>query len=310
MVLSQLILRFVVFIVVATAPLALQTGSCYAAEKSDVSEAGSALNVGELEEKANQYYWSGKIKEAQKLCKSIVEKGACLERNPAPECARKLLNLGLCHVKLQEFDQAKKFLKKALSILEDNGEGQSLAAADCSGALAECVYNDGNFPKAAKFYERALAILDEELGTWHQDSLYTLEGLGGSYYSADEYEKSLPHYRRIAQIDLLAYGPDHARVGLSLNNLSDVYHKLKDYDAAKPLFEQAVWIFRKTRSHDYLKQFKTSDVGDQYSPEELKTIKKRIVDVVMGSEIPPEIALVSFELLKSPGFDPYINRRY
>ncbi|MCA9800958.1 MAG: alpha/beta fold hydrolase, partial [Cyanobacteria bacterium HKST-UBA02] len=250
----------------------------------------------EEQKTANKLFWDG---EYQKALDCLL---ASPEENP-----RYFGNLGFLYIGLDKADDAESSFKKALDLADKTRSGKkkssALDLADFNIGLAEARYLKGQFSRAMEGYEKALHTYERVYGKFSPALLPALQGVGGCYYGMGEYEKALPCFRRVAQIDVVQYGADHKRVGMSLNNLSDVYYKLGTCGAARPMFEQSFWIFKQDSTNNLLAEFDKPEAGKRFSKDELAVIRKRIKDVVMGTANHPEIRKVTYKLLEEPGFD-------
>jgi serine/threonine protein kinase/tetratricopeptide (TPR) repeat protein len=133
--------------------------------------------------------------------------------------ATSLHNAGELYTRLERYDEAEKFLQRALSIREKVLENAETARTIC--ALARLNHGRGNRDKAERFYRQSLAIREKVLGREHADVAESLSGLAGvlSLKRIDEAERLA---RRSISIREKALGENHPDVAESLSRLVEV----------------------------------------------------------------------------------------
>ncbi|HEY8459767.1 MAG TPA: tetratricopeptide repeat protein, partial [Blastocatellia bacterium] len=90
-----------------------------------------------------------------------------------PRLATSLHNAGELYVRLEKYDEAERFLQRALSIRKS--DDAETARTIC--ALARLNYGRGNRDKAERLYRQSLAIREKVLGKDHPDVAESLSGL-------------------------------------------------------------------------------------------------------------------------------------
>lgn len=261
---------------------------------------------------ASEAYFHGDFRLAKQHCLSLAKSKAGRTAVQTPDDlevstnsfelareARLSINLGLCFLGLKEPDKAKRWFEHAFKLI---GKQTSFDIADCLTGLGECHYMQGQSKLSMKEFSAAVSIYRKLLGDWHPDTIPALEGLAGSHYQQGDYQTALPLYEQVARIDLAQYGPVHPRLGFSFNNIAEVYYKLNGCTSSREHFEQAIWIFKKQSTDRLLAKLETESSG--IDDTKLATMRKRIIDSIMGTTGRPDIAEVSYALLKTENFNP------
>lgn len=274
-------------------------------ESKSSSKTSSKTAIGDLASKlqsANKSFWQGDYNNAREVLNAIVSSHKD-SSDDVHGYTRILINLGLLNLVQENPERASDLFNEAKERIKKQEESDEVNLADCMVGLAESHYLNGHPEDAIEMYKKALEIYNKKYSEFSPDLLPALEGIAGSYYASKQYKKALPYYRKIAQIDLIKYGAEHERVGMSFNNLSDVFYKLKQCSGARPFFSQSVWIFRKNNLDRILAEYDTKKARKKYSKDELTRIRRRIKEVVMGMEDPPEFRKASFKLLEDKSFN-------
>lgn len=251
---------------------------------------------------ANNAYWQGDYKKAHEIAYQLAQQSGALSK-PDKSSIRTLINLGMCHLGLREPEKAAAYFEKAQKLIDKFNDANAIDIGDCKIGLAECHYMQGQTKQARKEYGDALSFMEKQVGGWHPEIIPALEGIAGSYYADADYKSALPIFKKITQIDLRQYGPESSRVGMSLNNLCDAYYKTQDCQMARKLYEQVVWIFKKSSAVAMLDELEKESKRNQLTEEQLNTYRQRINNAVLGTEKIPDIAETTVELLKGDDFD-------
>lgn len=250
---------------------------------------------------ATDLFFGGKYKEARDICVRLKEEIA--DNKESKDYARILINLGIVNLELGRPRRASHSFDQAKAILTTIGVRDALDYADVLTGLAESRYRLGHVKDALALYKEAYAIYGKRFSRFSGDLIPVLEGIGGSYLRDGMPTEALPYFRHIAQIDFLMLGPTSPRVGKSFSNLADVFYRLEECGGARPFFAQSIWIFRKNSMDALLSRYDSSEFRQRYSKAEIQKYRKRIRDVVMGVEDPPEFRKLSYEILKDKEFD-------
>ena len=299
----------------ATAMAGTTNGAAFAIESKTVPAPGSieiatrAMDVGA----ANAAFFNGDFETASKYCFQLLNqkhgKGSMsaseepsekLAEAASDKDARLFINLGSCFLGMKQYASAEKWFTHAKKVLDRTKSTDALTIADCKLGLAECHYMQGRGKQSVKEYADAVEAYQKKLGLMHPEVIPAIEGLAGSYYVEGDFKSALPLYEHVARIDLVTNGPTDLRTGLSLNSLAEIYYQLNDCENSRKMFEQAFWIFKK---HNADRILKSSEAELSKVATISATIRNRINDVVLGTTDLPDIARVSFDLLRADDFD-------
>jgi serine/threonine protein kinase/tetratricopeptide (TPR) repeat protein len=131
--------------------------------------------------------------------------------------ATSLHNAGELYAKLEKFDEAEKFLQRALSIRKT----EDAETARTLNLLGKLNYSLGNRDKAEGFYRRSLAMREKVLGRDHPDVAESLSGLA-LVLSLKEIGRAEDMARRSLSIREKALDPNDPAVAESLSTLVEV----------------------------------------------------------------------------------------
>ena len=149
-----------------------------------------------------------------------------------------LRDIGRSKLEQGDYDGSVYFLKKALSISEEQlGENHSDTAASLNN-LAGLYQNKGRYDEAESLYLRALKICEEQLGENHPDTATSLNNLAALYENKGRYDEAESLYLRALKIYEEQLGENHPDTAASLNNLAELYKSQKRNSEAIPLLER------------------------------------------------------------------------
>ncbi len=187
-----------------------------------------------------------------------------------------LTRLGILHIDLTEFGQAKDYFSRAVIAMKAAGDrnGEATAQNGLCGALhylgdlkgkSECldvlmaVYRElghrlgeanvlsnkavtfmvmSDFPAALESAQQALSFFQAEKDRGRE--AFVLNSLGEIYRMMQEQQRALDHYERALAI--LRERNDRRNIGLTLGNMATSYHDLGDLPRALDYFRQAMEI--------------------------------------------------------------------
>jgi tetratricopeptide (TPR) repeat protein len=103
----------------------------------------------------------------------------------------------------------------------------------------------GRYTEAERSYNRAISIFEQYHPNLRTGLATTLHDFGSLSVAQRRWSKADELYRRAYDIRVMALGPDHESVGISLMAMGELAEELKDYDKAENQYLQAWAIFRK-----------------------------------------------------------------
>ena len=110
----------------------------------------------------------------------------------------------------------------------------------------------GQYQEAEVPLQQALTLRERNLGSEHLDTVQTLSGLEGLYYSQGKYEEAEPLCQRVLAIYEQQLGPEHPYTATGLNNLALLYGAQGKYEEAEPLYQRALAIREKQLGPEHL----------------------------------------------------------
>ncbi len=251
----------------------------------------------QLADKANNAFFAGDYAGARDALQQMLKTAG----SGSDKDTRLIINLGICALALSDEEKGLEYFGQARKFLDADSNSKPLDLADCLMGVAECQYGLGQTKLASRNYSEALSLYQKHLGRWHPDSIPALEGLAGCHYLDNNFDIALSLYEHVARIDLKQWGPEHPRVGLSINNLAEIKYKLDDCSSSRAFYEQALWIFKKSALERLMKRMESDSA--KLSEAERSVRQQRIVDFVLGSKTPPAIAEQTIKLLEDKDFD-------
>ncbi len=175
--------------------------------------------------------------------------------------AKTLDELGLVHLELAEYDEAKPLIERALRIFESAKEmgpkqTEVSRAIDVSRALihlAEILSKEKNLANAEKCYQRALVIRKATLGETHPWTANVMGPLASVKVEQNQYAEAEQLYKNALKI-MDPVVPRNMNYSTLLNGLALCYKRQGKLAEAEPLYKQALEIARTTgpKSYNYL----------------------------------------------------------
>jgi len=214
-----------------------------------------------------------------------------------------LNDYGHIYFKIAEYKKSETFLKKALSLIEEECIEVSPKTSMIYYGLGELYLQKGKYKEAETFYLKALKI-DEQLfgiNSIHTSSIYN--GLGILYSELNKYEKAEYFYIKSLNIDKKVLGENHPNVANSYNNLASFYESLGDLVKAKEFYLNAIKIGEKIFGKEHIRTAIYYDnagrtfrlMGDLKKSEELHLKALKIFQEKWGDNH-PDIASTYYNL--------------
>lgn len=197
---------------------------------------------------ANEAFWKRDF-HAAKGAVSLLLRGHDL--SPAYR-ARCLANLSICEAQLDEWSKAKEHSLEAYKLADP----KSLTSADAAMVQARCLLLNGELDRAIVLYKEAIAIVSTLQGPWSADLGPFYEGLGGCYLLANKLDLADAQYKKVAQLDLLKYGPDSSQFAWSLLSLMGAERSLHHKELLADLYKKVFWNFRNQNELRILSEYK------------------------------------------------------
>lgn len=216
---------------------------------SDSAGTGLSSAFSEHLSKGRQLMREGKFEEAER--EMVAAQGAAiLVPPPDLQLAEMLENLGLCYIKLDKTEAAKKPLLKALEILEKVNTQNPQQLCGCLYALAALYLQSNQANKAEPYAIRRRALWLAAVGCTDPEALRSTIFLGDVYFA----EKKLDEAQRcfVDVVNLLNKSPQlkPALLVRAYNGEAQVYVAQNNYRKALTILEQALKLSRTSTDSD------------------------------------------------------------
>ena len=151
-------------------------------------------------------------------------------------------NIGLLHKHLSDYQQAKEYYERTLSIQLNTLGPDHIEVAITYHNMGTVHCNLGNNQQAKKYCERALSIKLNKLGPDHVGVASTYHNMGTVHCKLGDNQQAKKYYERALSIQLNKLGPDHVDVARTYHAMGTLHHKLDDNQQAKNYYERALSI--------------------------------------------------------------------
>jgi tetratricopeptide (TPR) repeat protein len=141
-----------------------------------------------------------------------------------------------------ELKSAKKFLERALSILEKNLAENDAKLAKVVGQLKNLMKDMGDFNGAKEMFERLLMIYEDNFGVKHLKTATIIHELAEIHYELGDLNGTKEMLQRALKIYKVNFPKDHPNLSIAFSNLSSLMKELGDMNGRKEMLEHAIKI--------------------------------------------------------------------
>ncbi len=198
----------------------------------NVEVATTMLEVGNLNDKQGEH---AKALQYQLKSLEILEKGAHTKRDTS-EKASALESIGNTYQNLSEFSKSVEYYERALEILRRLHKSAShKRTAKLLHRLGVSYQSMGRFEAAMAFYKESLAMKHDLYGGDYAkpDVAATLNNIAGTYASLGDLQNALSTYLDSYNMKMkINKGVDSLSAAETLNEIGNVYEKMRKYDEA------------------------------------------------------------------------------
>jgi tetratricopeptide (TPR) repeat protein len=156
--------------------------------------------------------------------------------------SRSLMDLGGLYYKAGEYNEAKTFISRALTIREKNGGLESVETAESLNDLGVVLDELGEKDVAQSFFRQALEIREKKLGLDHLDTAESLNSVASSLFDSDNFEIALAYFKRCLSIRELKLPPGDPSILSAMFNIGSTYDFLNMKDEAQEIFNKALRV--------------------------------------------------------------------
>ena len=174
------------------------------------------------------------------------------------QVARLYHNMGLLHRRLCDYQQAKEYYERALSIRLNKLGPDHADVAHTYHIMGTLHRHLGDYRQAKEYYERALSIRLNKFRPDHVAVAHTCHHMGTLHRDLGDHRQAKEYYLRALSIRLNKLGPDHVVVAYTYQHMGTLHRYLCDHQQAKEYYERALSIQLNKLGPDHV------DVGRTY----------------------------------------------
>ena len=159
---------------------------------------------------------------------------------PLSTCGKILDNLGSCHFKLNQFQDALHFFKKAYKIKQQIVPLPEPAIALSLTYLGRVFMKLEKYEKAKNLFLQAWKIQEKRSDRYKNESL---KDLASVFFYLKEYEQAKKYYQEALKINTEENNTEaNSELAINLNNLGIVLEELIQFEEAKKMYMRAIEI--------------------------------------------------------------------
>ncbi|MEM9454417.1 MAG: serine/threonine-protein kinase [Myxococcota bacterium] len=201
----------------------------------------------------------GRHVESQQWGEMVVQPLAQRSGN-SNEIASGLSALGNISYRQGEHEEAERYYRQALEILEKAPSPAQSLIANITDNLGIVLEEQGKYESAKRYYQRALSRRRLALGGNHPLTARSLNNMGTILDIQGDYEESMRYHHKALRVREQTLGLDHPEVAMSLNNLGVLLESKGEYEEAEQYHQRALAIREKTLGPDH--RFVTSSLNN------------------------------------------------
>jgi len=213
--------------------------ACYHIElraSLDTTNVEWQINAGDFLRKYMALY-----KKALSIYKRAARISSLLFGQDSEEYAKACGGISDTYREMAQYDEADRWIEKAISIQSNNNDGVTLALADIYKSKSSLCYSIGDYSAALDFSQRSLAIKEQMLGKNSEFVATDVENIGVIYMEMGKYDLALVFLERALNIQEFGHGEVHSVELASIyNSMGMVYKRKKDFPKAIDCFEKAI----------------------------------------------------------------------
>ena len=192
------------------------------------------------------------------------------------QVARLYHNMGLVHRRLCDYQQAKRYYERALSIRLNKLGPDHVDVAHTYHIMGTLHRHLGDYRQAKEYYERALSIRLNKFRPDHVAVAHTCHHMGTLHRDLGDHRQAKEYYLRALSIRQNKLGPDHVVVAHTYQHMGTLHRYLCDHQQAKEYYECALSIQLNKLGPDHVDVARTyhsmgilhRDLGDHQQAKE------------------------------------------
>jgi CHAT domain-containing protein/tetratricopeptide (TPR) repeat protein len=266
------------------------------------SDDGSALD-----RRASQHYAAGRYADALPLAREYAELVSRRDGADSPQYATAIWHVALLYRALGDYSEAEPLYLRALKIDEAAlGPGHPTVSRDLSN-LALLYKNQGRYAEAERLYQRALAIAEQAHPHSALSTALRLNNLATLFMTQGRVTEAESLLRRAATM----VTPMNTEYSSIINNLGEAYRLMRAYEAAEPLYKEALRVreFQAGPHHPDVAVYVDNLAGLYHASgrnAEAEPLFKRSISI-SESSLGPEHVFVAVRMVNLAGL--YIDER-
>ncbi len=161
------------------------------------------------------------------------------------EMGKTYYHLGSSLYNLDQYDDSKKWITKALEIVEAyTGEDRDLELGLIHQRLGHVYEIFGNYHTASQHFEKSINFFKVYYQGDHPDINAVINNLASLYFHCRHIEKAQSYYQALLDSSLKIHGEYHKHPARAYQGLGNVYNALSDFKAAEKNLLKALEIFK------------------------------------------------------------------
>jgi tetratricopeptide (TPR) repeat protein len=170
--------------------------------------------------------------------------------DPGADKAPLLNQLALVNKKLMRYDEAERYYKSAIDLIQKNPKASPRLLAIVKDNLANMYDQQDKPAEAEKMHREALALFEKSGGPNDPDVILCLNNVGQCLTAERKYDEALAIFHRI--IEASEKTGESADLGTFVDNMGTVYVRMGKYAEAEPLRKRALAIYERTLGKNHL----------------------------------------------------------
>lgn len=191
-----------------------------------------AQSASELYDRANDLYYSGRYREAEKIFLNVLELYENQFGRQHKETLRPINRLGRTYSRLRENEKALHYLQEAYIITNKLYGAESPEAAYCLIDIGHSYAQMFEPDRANRSYSKALAIIEKTYGKESSRTANLLMNIGSAYQKKADYFDAERYYLRAFEIFSKVSEPDSEDFNRIYSNMGYMYRKKGDLEKA------------------------------------------------------------------------------
>jgi tetratricopeptide (TPR) repeat protein len=216
-----------------------------AMEQPQVPDGSGHTDVQGLRHTAAQYWNQGQFEKAADCYSDILRVS---EASPGAEFAEDLRSMAVINRHMGRYQEAKKYYRRELEVLQNTGN--QIAAGAANGSIAEILEIEGAFDEAETSYKNAVELLDRYAGPTDVRTAAALNGMAWLYTLWGRTSKASQFVEKASAAAERALAPDDPRLIDFLDVRASFLSTTGKYSEAERVWKRALQIGGKAYPHD------------------------------------------------------------